>query len=372
MSIVTDTKVLLDHKLSTHTHGWFKSNTIFATLHGSHAYNTNIETSDVDVKGIAIYPSSHYVGLTGFGTFKEEAEFKDPDAVIYELRKFFKLARDCNPNIIEVLNTDESDWITIHPIGRNIIDNRELFMSKKAYYTFFGYARAQLKRINTHYRWLKNPPLVPPTREEMGLPVKPRLDKEQLGIVMAQMSRTIAEWDINWDLLEPSERIMMQERISLMLAEVNLTLETRWVAAAKLYGLDDNLINYINLERSLENKNDDWNHYKEWERSRNPARAALEAKFGYDTKHGMHLVRLIRMCREILITGKVNVKRPDREELLGIRAGSLSYEKLVDWADAQELELADVYKTSTALPKSPDEAKINALCEDSIRSFLWV
>mgnify|MGYP001607055563 CR=1 FL=1 len=46
-------------------------------------------------------------------------------------------------------------------------------------------------------------------------------------------------------------------------------------------------------------------------------------------KHAMHLVRLMRMCKEILITCEVVVKRPDREELLAIRNGAWSYYKLI-------------------------------------------
>src|ERR1039458_5020213 len=33
--------------------------------------------------------------------------------------------------------------------------------------------------------------------------------------------------------------------------------------------------------------------YNGWKAQRNPKRAELEAKFGYDTKHAMHLVRLM-------------------------------------------------------------------------------
>jgi predicted nucleotidyltransferase len=346
---------------------WLVDNTIFLTLHGSHAYGTNTPSSDVDVKGIAIPPTEYYLGFSkGF----EQAEFKDPDGVVYEIRKFFKLARDCNPNIIEVLHTDESDWISVHPVGRKIIENRHIFMSKKAYYTFFGYARAQLKRINTHYRWLKNPPKAPMTRAEFGLPERPILPPDQLSAAMADIQKKVESWDINWDLIEPSERIGMQERLSLQLAEVGLAMDSRWVPAAKLLGYDDNFILYVQKEREYKTKCADWDSYQEWKKSRNPQRAVLEEKFGYDTKHGMHLVRLIRMCREILTTGEVLVKRPDREELLAIRNGALPYEEMVEWADKQENELATVYQTSTALPKTPDERSIDALCEDSIRSFL--
>lgn len=346
---------------------WLVDNTIFLTLHGSHAYGTNTPASDVDVKGIAIPPASYYLGLSK--TF-EQAEFKDPDGVVYEIRKFFKLARDCNPNIIEVLHTDESDWISCSPVGRNIIEKRDLFLSKKAYYTFFGYARAQLKRINTHYRWLKNPPKAPMTRTECGLPERPVIAPDQLSAAMADILKKVESWDVNWDLLEPAERIGIQERLSLMLGELSLSMDSRWVGAAKLLGYEDNFIHYVQKEREYKQKCADWDSYQEWKKSRNPQRAVLEEKFGYDTKHGMHLIRLIRMCKEILTEGKVIVKRPDKEELLAIRNGALPYEEMVEWADRQESELASVYQTSTTLRKTPDEGAIDALCENSIRTFL--
>jgi hypothetical protein len=207
---------------------WLVDNTIFLTLHGSHAYGTNLPTSDVDVKGIAIPPSNYYLGL--LNNFEQaELKGKEPDGVIYEIRKFFKLARDCNPNIIEVLHTDPEDWIHVHPVGQNILDNRDIFLSKKAYFTFFGYARAQLKRINTHYRWLKNPPTARPVRSEMGLPDRPLIPMDQLTAAMSDIQAFMERWDINWDLLEPSERIQMQERLSLMLGELSMTMDTRWI-----------------------------------------------------------------------------------------------------------------------------------------------
>jgi hypothetical protein len=43
----------------------------------------------------------------------------------------------------------------------------------------------------------------------------------------------------------------------------------------------------------------------------------------------MRLVRLQRMAIEILDHGEVRVRRPDRDELLAIRGGALSYDELL-------------------------------------------
>lgn len=63
------------------------------------------------------------------------------------------------------------------------------------------------------------------------------------------------------------------------------------------------------------------------------ARAELEAQHGYDTKHAMHLVRLLRMGEEILSTGRVNVRREDADELMAIRKGALSYDQLLEQSE---------------------------------------
>jgi uncharacterized protein len=84
-----------------------------------------------------------------------------------------------------------------------------------------------------------------------------------------------------------------------------------------------------------------------------------------NTKHGMHLVRLMRMCREILETGEVVVKRPDRDELLAVRNGAWSYEQLIAWADAEEQQMDALYERSP-LPRAPDRAALDRLCVELV------
>lgn len=93
---------------------------------------------------------------------------------------------------------------------------------------------------------------------------------------------------------------------------------------------------------------------------RNPQREALEAAHGYDTKHAMHLVRLLRMGRELLRDGTMAVRRPDHLELRAIRDGALSFEALEALAAATHAEVAEERRRS-ALPEEPDLARIDAL-----------
>jgi hypothetical protein len=97
----------------------------------------------------------------------------------------------------------------------------------------------------------------------------------------------------------------------------------------------------------------------------------LEEKFGYDVKHAAHLVRLLRMGKEILLTGKVNVDRTniDAEELKAIRNGSMKYDEVEEYAKKSDEELNSIYDKST-LQKSPQIEKIDQLCLEVCEDFL--
>ncbi len=300
------------------------SRTILRVRHGSHAYGTNIETSDLDVKGVCIEPMTHQLGFLHTFEQYERAASKghETDEVIYSLKKFAKLAADCNPNIIEVLHVDESDVLAIDEFGEELRSHKDAFLSKKAKFTFSGYAHAQLKRIKTHRAWLLNPPAALPSRKEFGLSDTSKISTSELGAFEASVQQGM-------DIEMPKDVLTL------------FVLEKRYHAAK------------VQFEQ-----------YENWKKTRNAARADLEAKYGYDTKHGMHLLRLMRMCVEILETGKVQVKRPDREELLQVRAGLWPYDRLIEEAEALEQKCDKLYLTTEALPKEPDRNFLDELVVD--------
>jgi uncharacterized protein len=354
---------------------WIQEGTVLLVRHGSHAYGTNTETSDEDFKGVAIPPKEYFLGaIKRF----EQAELKapDPDAVIYDIRKFFVLAADCNPNIIEVLHTSPEDHFIVDPIGEKILEHKDEFLSRKIKHTFLGYSVSQLKRIKTHKEWIMNPPTVPPTRVSLGLPEQTLIPQDQMVAAFSEVQKELDRFQFDFiEGLEESAKIGIRTTMTEMLAELKITAEDHWMSAARKIGLSDNFIDIMQKERQYNSAKQRWDQYQNWKKTRNKTRSALEEKFGYDTKHAYHLVRLIRMCREVLTTGKVIVKRPDREELLTIRNGAWSYEKLIDFAETEEIALNELYNTSTVLPKVPDKDKLDRLAielvEISLSKYSW-
>jgi uncharacterized protein len=171
------------------------------------------------------------------------------------------------------------------------------------------------------------------------------------------------------DDVDPASRVLLQNKMAELLAEMQLSASDRWQGAARTLGYDENFLALLDRERKYTSARREFAQFQSWKAARNPERAELEARHGYDVKHAMHLVRLLRMCREILTTGEVIVRRPDREELLAIRAGAWSYEQLVSWAEAEDRALDALYATST-LPRTPDRAALDRLCVELVEDSL--
>lgn len=125
---------------------WMESSLILLTMTGSYAYGTNTENSDHDYKGICIPPIEYYLGLKSFNEYntaggKNWKNGKDDvDVSILHLNKFVSDAMQGVPNNIEMLFVREEDIIYCNAIGRELIDNRDLFLTKAIRKKFGGYA----------------------------------------------------------------------------------------------------------------------------------------------------------------------------------------------------------------------------------------
>lgn len=89
-------------------------------------------------------------------------------------------------------------------------------------------------------------------------------------------------------------------------------------------------------------------------------RKALVEQFGYDSKNAAHCIRLLRMARDLFLTGNVIVKRPDAVELIEIKQGQWSLAAVT--AEAEKLfKEVKVAREASTLPDNVNLEKINAL-----------
>lgn len=125
------------------TNSYLGSNIILLGLGGSYAYGTNNEMSDIDIRGIATNTKRNILTHKDF----EQVVDTDTDTTIYSFEKIIKLLCECNPNTIEILGLKPEHYLFISPIGKKLLRNKKIFLSKKAIYSFGGYANAQLRRL---------------------------------------------------------------------------------------------------------------------------------------------------------------------------------------------------------------------------------
>lgn len=330
-------------------------------LAGSRAYGTATPDSDIDYRGIFIADPINY--RTPFFPVEQITDTNEQDTVYYELSKFVKLYLDCNPNIIELLWVDESDILTSSNGYRYLRSHREKLLSSKVAFTFSGYAFAQLKRIKGHNKWINMPQREEPPKPSEFLTVvqwfgegknlKPHLSLFREGhrfvpygdnLFGVHEAPLYCLWNTNGDLNINFQENRENFRNPLMLV--------KW-----------NREEYITAKEKHE-------QYWAWKRNRNEKRSVLEEQFGYDVKHAMHLVRLLRMGVEILETGVVHVKRPDADELRAIRNGAWTYEEIVKYAEEMDIYVREVLYKRTSLLKYPDVHFAAQLLMD-IQDICW-
>ncbi|SUO95526.1 hypothetical protein [Suttonella ornithocola] len=103
--------------------------------------------------------------------------------------------------------------------------------------------------------------------------------------------------------------------------------------------------------------------YQQWLRERNESRyqATQSHGQGYDAKNMMHTFRLLETALEIAETGKVQIRRQNREELLAIKQGKYRYGTLIQRAECLLEEIEQAFEKSCLPEKVNTDAALSAL-----------
>lgn len=303
---------------------------ILMGLGGSHAYGTNNENSDIDFRGVTLQMNSDLLGLTSF----EQYEDRNTDTVLYGFNKIIKLLLECNPNTIEMLGLDEEQYLIKTELGQILLDNRELFLTKRVAKSFGGYASAQLRRLQNAI-----------ARDSMSQP-----EREQH--IMNSVRNAMEDMERRFSLLERGSIRLYIDNAENPALEKELFIDASYthLPLRDYEGLLTNMNavvkDYDKIGKRNQKKDD--NHLN---------------------KHAMHLIRLLMMAIDILEKKEIRTHRiDDLELLLAIRRGDFMldehtyskefYKILEDY----ETRLEIATKNST-LPDNPDMDKVGAFVE---------
>ena len=352
--------------------------TILIALTGSRGYGLATETSDYDYRGIFVATKPYYLGFSQIeqkdrGWTEEPGKFSylTKDTCIYELKKFLELSADNNPNILELLWF--KDYVLLTEVGNTLRRHKQMFLSKKVKHTYAGYGYAQIKKLESHRRWLLEPPTRKPEPEDFGLEPTQPLTVGEIHAFLEYLYLLIRD---RIQFLEEA-----QELYNLLTAEIDFKGVLKQYAlpeealeyTRKLTNSSEEFINLLQKSQQYQNARREYDNYQQWKKNRNPARAAMEAKVGYDSKFAMQAIRLLRTGIEILETQTLVVDRRetgDARELLAIKNGEYRYEEVMSIANNLYKGLDEAYAKST-LPRSVDREAINQLCIDLVAMQGW-
>ena len=300
-------------------------------LSGSYGYGTNREGSDVDFRGVALNLPSDLIGMTSFAQFED----RTTDTVIYGFNKFVSLLVNCNPNIIELLGLDDDQYYIRSELGQTLLDNRHLFLSKRAAASFGHFADAQLRRLQNAI-----------ARDSL-----PQSEREQ------HILRSVRS-----ALRDFNERQREEERNKARL----------YVDAAVTEGLDTEIfldadLKHYPLRRYTDMMNTLNSVVRDYDKigKRNHKKDDTHLN-----KHAMHLIRLFMMGIDILQNEEIRTHRPkeDLTLLMSIRNGDYMEEgkmsdRFFDMLADYEERFEQAERAST-LPDSPDMDRIEELVEE--------
>ena len=345
-----------------------KDNLICRVKAGSHAYGTNIATSDVDVRGIFCADPINL--LTPFFTIEMAKVVDEEDTELHELSNYMKLYTQGNPNILETLWVAGTDVLVDSDAYQILRGVRQDLLSSKVAFTFTGYAAAQLKRIKGHDKWISNPKPVDPPKQIDYVKLVHNFTNDKLFDI------NIRDYRDGYRLIPYGDSLFGVYKADKYqtfddLGSLNTTFDTESGFFTDDIGgrkIPMFIIKFVKQE--YERVHTDWKNYWNWKNSRNVKRAELEEHHNFDTKHAMHLVRLMRMGEEILTTGIVNVKRPDAIELLSIRNGAWSLDDLLKYADDMDERIRNDLYHKTSLPKAPN-IKLAAQTIMNVQESIW-
>jgi hypothetical protein len=262
---------------------------MFSVIAGSQSYGTNTPESDIDLRGIFRIPNGDFLTLnnpTKQVAYREKDKpinlygHESDDVTFYELRRYFELASDCNPNIIELLWTPEDCIEHKDPIMDVLLANRHLFISKKAFHTFSGYAHAQIKRAKGQNKWVNNPkPKEGPKREDfcwfVPIPLPLRLSFDSTVMPYRPMKLEETNIDLSQHHAAKMEHLENAFRIYNYGDNAKGVFRNGNIALESIPKEDENLrisgLLIYNKQAYLKAKQDHTNYW-EWKRNRNEAR----------------------------------------------------------------------------------------------------
>lgn len=269
----------------------------------------------MDIRGVATRNATDILA----GRDWEQSVNSLTDTTVYSLDKIVKLLLSCNPNTIEMLGLRPEHYLVLSPAGHMLVENRHLFLSKRAINSFGGYARAQLNRLCN----------------KSGRALNEMANNEERSInnaIGALIRDGVLDRGVFVETVDDSMVMRLNQQIPfegfVKLSQAVLAVHTDYCRSTR----NDKACEHNKL-----------------------------------AKHMMHLIRLYHMAFDILDRGEIITYRDeDHDFLMDIRGGKYledgvsPTEEFMQIVKEYESRLQRLAET-TKLPDHPDEKRVRSL-----------
>lgn len=305
--------------LRTNEH--LRNRIVFLTLGGSYSYGTNVETSDIDVRGCALNSPTDLIGLSNFEQIVNTAT----DTTIYGFNKLIGLLINCNPNTIEMLGCKPEHYFMVSDIGKEMIVNRKLFLSRKAIHSFGGYANQQLRRLENAL-----------ARDRLS-----QIQKEEH--ILKSMQSAVKSFERRYTTFDRGSFVLFtsESKRDEMDSEVFANIHLEKYPVREFNSIMNELTSIVSSYEKLNHRN----HKKD---------------DAHLNKHAMHLIRLYLMCLDILEKEDIiTYREKDHSLLMSIRSGDYQLDdgsyrpEFFEMVNEFEKRL-NYAKENTSLPDHPN------------------
>jgi predicted nucleotidyltransferase len=280
---------------------------------GSRAWGLSDDASDVDRRGVFLFPFPWTVRLSPPPDVIVSA---DGSATHWELERTLRQLLRADPNTLEMLFAPEVE--VLDPVGARLLEHREAFVSQEIYGSFGRYALAQAKKLRQSLR-------------------------------LAEHRGKVLQW--------------LRDEPQLELDDVAGRLAEAAVAQAQLQAKE-----YLKqLYRSLYDQGllsaNSFDALREFARGE---AASLDLPRELRPKNAYNLLRTVSCAVQWLSTGEplVEVSGPLRDRLLAIKRGEIPLATALAWTEAAA-EGLDAARDSRALPEQPDRSQAQQILFDA-------
>lgn len=380
-------------------------NLLYRYLRGSWSHGIGIEgKSDYDYGGVYFTPVEQIIGLRN--TYEEQVSDDKNDETYYEIGRWFELLLKSNPSALESLFVDKKYIIgDVHPIIQNVIDNRQIFLSKECFKPLLSYSFTQIQKASGYNKKCHIPEdfqrkdildFCYTFKNQGSQPIKDflkehNLDQRYCGLVnIPNMKDTYGVYydfaayfkfeNVDWHdvsfqsggVKHPYSEFISEDESSKISMRIN---EKKFFKYKGIVEPDEitksNDVRLCSIPKGEKpicfmtyNKDGyashcrDYKEWAEWKEKRNPIRYSDNKGYNFDAKNMCETVRLIHTGIELARDGVFNVERTwDRDFLLGIKHHELSYEEIIKYVESKKAEFDYLVLKS----KLPDTIDINVV-----------